>query len=57
MALVQIVTKWQLQQELHLSEVNNRETIAAIQVNNDTYCLQKMIRKFPPKRPLFDFSL
>ena len=30
-----------------LSEVNNRETIAAIEVNNDTYCLQKRIEKFP----------
>ena len=32
---------------LFLSEVNNRETIAAIETNNDTYCLQKRIEKFP----------
>ena len=28
------------QQELFLSEFNNRETIASIEANNDTYCLQ-----------------
>ena len=31
------------QRELFLSEVNNRETIAAIEVNNDMYCLEKQI--------------
>ena len=35
------------QRELFLSEVNNRETIAAIEANNDTYCLPKRIEKFP----------
>ena len=30
-----------------LSEVNNRETIAATETNNDTYCLQNQIEKFP----------
>ena len=35
------------QLELFLSEVNNRETIAAIEANNDTYCLEKWIEKFP----------
>ena len=35
------------QRELFLSEVNNRVTIAAIEVNNHTYCLQKRIEKFP----------
>ena len=34
------------QRELFLSEVNNRETIAAIEVNNDTNWLQKQIEKF-----------
>ena len=34
------------QLELFLSEVNNRETIAAIEANNGTYCLQKQIQKF-----------
>ena len=29
-----------------LLEVNNREIIAATEVNNDTYCLQKRIEKF-----------
>ena len=33
--------------ELVLSEVNNRTTIAAIEANNDTYCLEKRIEKFP----------
>ena len=33
--------------ELFLSEVNNMETIAVIEVNNDTYCPQKWIEKFP----------
>ena len=28
--------------------VNNRETIAAIEVNNDTYRLKKRIEKFKP---------
>ena len=37
------------QRELFLSEVNNRETIAAIKANNDTYCIQKEIEKFPLK--------
>ena len=31
----------QPQRELFLSEANNSETIAAIDVNNDMYCLQK----------------
>ena len=30
------------QRELFLQEFNNRETIAAIGVNNDTYCLQNV---------------
>ena len=29
------------------SHTNNGETIAAIEANNDTYCLQKRIEKFP----------
>ena len=33
--------------ELFLSEVNNRETVATIEANNDTYYLQKRIEKFP----------
>ena len=33
------------QSELFLSEVHNRQTIAAIEANNDTYRLQK--RKVP----------
>ena len=41
------------QLELFLSEVNNRETIVAIGVNNDTYCLQKRIEKFPLVRDRF----
>ena len=28
-----------VQRELFVSEVNSRETMAAIEVNNDTYCL------------------
>ena len=33
---------------LLLSKVNNRATtIAAIEANNDTYCVQKRIEKFP----------
>ena len=28
------------QREFFLSEVNNREIIAAIEANNDTYCLK-----------------
>ena len=35
------------QRELFLSEVNNRETIAAIEANNDMHCLQTRIEKFP----------
>ena len=35
------------QQEPFLPEVNNRETIAAIEANNDIYYLQKRIEKFP----------
>ena len=31
------------QQELFLSEVNNRETIAAIDAHNDMHCLLKQI--------------
>ena len=38
---------WGLQRELFLSEVSNRETMAAIEVSNDMYCLQKRIEKFP----------
>ena len=30
--------------QLFLSEVNNRETIAVIEANNDTYCLQNRIK-------------
>ena len=37
--------KW-VSENFFLSEVNNRETIAAIEENNDTYCLQKRIEKF-----------
>ena len=33
--------------ELLKSEVNNRETIVANEANNNTYCLQKRIKKFP----------
>ena len=29
--------------ELFLSKVNNRKTMAVIEANNDTYCLQKRI--------------
>ena len=36
-----------LQWEVLLSEVNSRETIAAIEANNTTYCLQEWIEKFP----------
>ena len=36
-----------IQRELFYSEVNKRETIAAIEANNDKYCLQKQIEKFP----------
>ena len=36
-----------VQRELFLLEVNNGETIAVIEENNDTYCLQKGIEKFP----------
>ena len=35
------------QRELFLSEVNNRETIAATEANNETYCLQKRIENVP----------
>ena len=35
------------QPELFLSEVNNKETIAANEANYDMYCLQKRIEKFP----------
>ena len=41
------VNIWDLQRELFLSEVNNRETIAVIEAYNDMYCLQKWIEKFP----------
>ena len=37
----QVVTHPGILQELFLSEVNNRETIATIQANTDTSCLQK----------------
>ena len=36
-----------MQRELFLTEVNKRETVGAIVVNNGTYCLQKRIEKFP----------
>ena len=36
-----------IEREFFLLEVNNGETIAAIESNNDTYCLQKRIEKFP----------
>ena len=36
-----------VQRKLFLSEVNNRETITVIEVNNDAYCLQTRIEKFP----------
>ena len=39
--LKQIPVKYQVQREHFLSEVSNRETIAAIEANNDTYCVQK----------------
>ena len=39
--------KFMLQRELFLSEVNNRETTAAIYTNNDMFYLQKRIEKFP----------
>ena len=32
---------------LYMTEVNNRETIAAIEVNNDMYFLKIQIEKFP----------
>ena len=35
-----------IQRELFLSEVNNKETIVAIETNNDTYYLQKRMEKF-----------
>ena len=35
------------QQGLFLSEVNNRETKAAIETNKGLYCLRKRIEKFP----------
>ena len=38
---------WISQWEFFLSKVNNRKTIAAIEANNETYCLQKLIEKFP----------
>ena len=44
------ITIWHcglIQWELFLPEVNNKETIAAIEANNDTYYLQKRIEKFP----------
>ena len=37
------------QWECFLLEVNNRETIAATEANNDMYCLQNEIEKFPLK--------
>ena len=43
------------QWELFLSEVNNGETIAAIEANNDTYCLQKRVEKFPLLRQTMHF--
>ena len=45
------------QPELFLSEINNRETIAAIEANNDTYCFQKRIEKFPLKRVFYPVTL
>ena len=44
------------QRELFLLEVNNRETITAIEENNDTYCLQKRIEKFPLRFYFLKFS-
>ena len=35
--------------EIFLSKVNNRETIAVIEVNNDMYGLRKRIEKLPLK--------
>ena len=35
-----------LQWELFLSAVNNGETMAAIEGDTDTYCVQKRIEKF-----------
>ena len=35
------------QRQHFLSEVNNREAIAVIEANNNTYCLQKRLEKFP----------
>ena len=37
--------QWKLM--LFLWQVNNRETMAAIEANNDMYCVQKWIEKFP----------
>ena len=36
-----------LQRKLFISKVNNRETIAAIKLNNGTCCLKKRIGNFP----------
>ena len=33
--------------ELFLSEAKNKKARAAIEANNDMYCLQKQIEKFP----------
>ena len=42
------VSVWKIgQRELFVSEVNKRKMIAAIEANNNTYCLQKRIEKFP----------
>ena len=35
-----------VRRELFFIEVNNKETIAAIEANNDMYCLEKRIEKF-----------
>ena len=34
-------------------EVNNGETVATIEANNDKYCLQNLIEKFPLQRRKF----
>ena len=43
------------QRELFQKEVNIRETIASIEKNNDTYCLQNRIEKFPLQVFKLDF--
>ena len=36
-----------MQRELFLSEVNDRETIMVTEANDDKYCLQNRMEKFP----------